>query len=304
LNIFTDKLRKAQAGELVEFSADGSYKSLKPIYDFDRSAYLSGKGFEGRIEDHLTEGYLREHHPCMTTLPLPLLSKVSGTVCSNFRINTERLRALKEAATSNSLEAGFFISTHDAVASLIWRSLMLARQNCGIISPDATVHLATTVDCRRQLNLPTPYFGNAIYNIKMGLPYASLSAASGLQTASQLLRQQIKDTTADKFRDLLSFIERTDMATPTRISVIEEASTTTMMLITWFCLGTHSLDFGEAFGHQIEAFGLPDNGVTPGMPVVLPRLPDGSCEFVLRERRDVMDFVAKTLVENGCTQLS
>jgi len=44
----------------------------------------------------------------MTTLPLPLLSKVSGTVCSNFRINTERLRALKEAATSNSLEAGFF----------------------------------------------------------------------------------------------------------------------------------------------------------------------------------------------------
>ena len=55
----------------------------------------------------------------------------------------------------------------------------------------------------------------------------------------------------------------------------------------------HKLDFGEALGGKMEAFRLPSRGILPGMLVVLPRLPDGSCEFVINEQEEVMEFFAE-----------
>lgn len=66
-----------------------------------------------------------------------------------------------------------------------------------------------------------------------------------------------------------------------------------LLLISYFGFGMHELDFGAALGGTMEAFRLPAQGLAPGMPVVLPRLPDGSCEFVINEREDVMRFLAE-----------
>jgi hypothetical protein len=62
------------------------------------------------------------------------------------------------------------------------------------------------------------------------------------------------------------------------------------MLVSYFGFEMHSLDFGGAFGGRIEAMRLPSRGLIPGIPVILPRLNDGSCEVVLNERTDVMEF--------------
>ena len=308
LKIFAEKLRKAQTGELARHST-GHEDVQKHIYSFDRNSVLAGKGVPGAIENH----------PCWTASPVKSHGGFAGTktLCTNFHISSESLCTLKQVASlsssdstsastdgqqTHSSDQATTISTHDAIAALIWRSVMLARHRADILSDRKIIHFSQAVDCRDRLNLPKPYFGNAIYGVKTSISLPDLAPAtdrpdalqiSGLQAAARAIRVEVNGATADKFRDLLGFVERTDMQMLTRLSVVEDLSVGSMLLVSYFWFGMHELDFGEALGGKIEAFRLPSRGLVPGMPVVLPRLLDGSCEFVVNEQEEVMNFLAK-----------
>lgn len=316
LKLFADKLRKAQTGELASVST-GHEETPKQPYSFDRASLLSGNGLHGDIGNH----------PGWTASRLKFHGGSAGTktLCTCFHISNDSLRALKQVASSStspsssasaainiahppdgqrtqSPDQATSISTHDAIAALIWRSIMLARHRAGLFSGHATTHLSQAVDCRSRLHLPEPYFGNAIYGVKASLALPHLAPAtdrfdasqiSGLQAAARAIRAEINGVTADKFRDLLGFVERTDMEVLTRPSVLEDLSIGSILLVSYFGFEMHELDFGEALGGKMEAFRLPSRGLIPGMPVVLPRLPDGSCEFVINEREEVMRFFAE-----------
>ena len=321
LNIFADKLRKAQIGKPSSHSTSNEETTLH-TYAFDRNILLSGNGLSGAIENH----------PAWTTSPLQLHdgSTRRKTHCTTFHISSESLRALKQAAslispsllTSASASASATInlsspsddqqipsfdrasniSTHDAIAALIWRSIMLARNRAGILCDRATAQFSQAVDCRTHLQLPKPYFGNVIYAIKTSLALPQLLCVndggdayqvSGLQAAARAIRAEVCTVTGDKFRDLLGFVERTDMKMHTRPSVIDDLSIGSILFVSYFGFEMHDLDFGEALGGKIEAFRIPSKGLLPGMPVVLPRLPDGSCEFVINEQEDAMRLLAE-----------
>lgn len=315
LKIFADKFRKAQTGELASRST--SHEEMRRYtYSFDRNSVLSGNGLPGAIENH----------PGWTTSPLPFhgSSAISKTLCTTFHISSDSLRALKQAASSlsssssasatinishlpdgqqtHSSNRATNISTHDAIAALIWRSTMLARHRAGILSDRTTTHFNQAVDCRTRLHLPEPYFGNAIYGVKTSLVLSQLvsttdsfdaSQISGLQVAARAIRAEVSGATAEKFRDLLGFVERTDMEMLTRPSVLEDLSIGSILFVSYFRFEMHEIDFGEALGGKMEAFRIPSRGLLPGMPVVLPRLPDGSCEFVINEQEEVMRFFAE-----------
>lgn len=308
LKIFAEKLRKAQTGEPASHST-GHEETPEHTYSFDRTSVLSGNGFLGAIENH----------PGWTTSPSPLYggSPSPNALCATFRISSDSLRALKKVASpwssaaaaistshppdgqqAHSSDHATTISTHDAIAALIWRSTMVARHRAGILSDLATTHLSQPVDCRARLGLPEPYFGNAIYLGKASLALPHLASAtdgfdapqiSGLQAAARAVRAQVSAATADKFRDLLAFAERTD--TFMRLAASTDLSIGSIILTSYFGFGMHEIDFGEALGGKIEAFRLPSRGLLPGLPVVLPRLPDGSCEFVITEEEQVMRFL-------------
>ena len=321
LNIFADKLRKAQVGELMSHFT--VHKEM-PLYTYssDRNTILSGNGLSGAIENH----------PAWTTSPLALHggSARTKTLCTTFHINSESLRALKQAASSlppsssasasasasatinisppsdgqqiPSFDQASSISTHDTIAALIWRSIMLARHRAGILSNCTTTHFSQAVDCRTRLQLPEPYFGNVIYAIKTSLALHHLacvtdsgdaSRISGLQAAARAIRAEVSAATADRFRDLLGFVERTNMKILTRPSVLDDLSIGSILFVSYFGFEMHDIDFGEALGGKIEAFRIPSRGLLPGMPVVLPRLPDGSCEFVVNEQEEVMRLLAE-----------
>lgn len=315
LKIFADKFRKAQIGELTS-RFTGHEEIPKHAYSSDRTSMLSGNGLPGAIENH----------PGWTTSPLPVHGGFASTntLCTTFHISCDSLRALKTAASSSSppspasdnfkishtldvqqslsSEQASSISTHDAIASLIWRSTILARHRAGILSDCTITHFSQAVDCRSRLRLPEPYFGNAIYGIKtsLALPHLACttdsfdaSRVSGLHAAAHAIRAEVSSATADKFRDLLGFVERTDMEILTRPSVLEDLSISSILLVSYFGFEMHKLEFGEALGGKIEAFRIPSRGLLPGMPVVLPRLPDGSCEFVISEQEEVMKFFAE-----------
>ena len=315
LKIFADKFRKAQTGALAS-RFTGHEDLPKHTYSFDRTSILSGNGLPGAIENH----------PSWTTSPLPIHGGFASTktLCTTFHISSDSLRALKQVASSSSpsspasntfnishtpdgqqslsSDQASSISTHDAIAALIWRSTMLARHRAGILSDRSITHFSQAVDCRSRLHLPEPYFGNAIYAIKTSLALPRLacttdsfdaSRVSGLQAAAHAIRAEVSGATADKFRDLLGFVERTDMEILTRPSVLEDLSIGSILFVSYFGFEMHELDFGKALGGKIEAFRIPSRGLLPGMPVVLPRLPDGSCEFVINEQEEVMNFFAE-----------
>ena len=297
LKNLAEMFRNSQMGELTSRSIDK--ETPKDIYSFDRTSVLSGKGLAGAIENH----------PAWTISPFKSRggSASKTTRCTIFYIKSDSLRVLKQVALPLSHSTSALaarqaprISTHDAIAALIWRSIMLARRRAGIISDRISTHFCQAVDCRPHLHLPTPYFGNAIYAIKTTLAISQLAPASAtesfdvghipeLETAARDIREKINGVTADSFRDLLAFAERTETESLIRLSVWDDMSVESLLLVSYFWFEMHELDFGDALGGKIEAFRLPSGGLLPGMPVVLPRLPDGSCEFVVNEEEKVME---------------
>ena len=296
LKIFTAKLRLAHTGQPTSYS-DNDPDGQQTIYSFDRNSVLCANGFCGDINAH----------PCWTVSPMkssPNGSPTSKTVCKNFYVSKDSLQALKQAASwppSGTLQPKAFpptkISTHDALAALIWRTVAISRHRAGILSSETSVNFNTAVDCRTRLGLPHPYFGNVIYGVRTTLPIFDLmqdhtegTGIFSLQLAARAIRTEIDGATGDKFRDLLAFVERTGMEMPTRVKAFGDLLGRSMLLISYYWFGMHELDFGAISG-KIEAFRLPSRGLVPGVPVILPRLLDGSCEFVVNEREDVMGFL-------------
>lgn len=308
LKIFTDKLRKAEISGLSTVSTSNEDSQSHPHpRSLNRNFVLSGSGFDGAIENHT--GW--------TTSPVEIREGFNGTntVCTTYRIDNNSLHELKQLASSHSLSSsvsnnkeiqasaqGTKISTHDAVAALIWRSILLARYRAGIISENTTTHFLQAVDCRSRLQLPEPYFGNVIYGVKASLALLDLispndssdaSNSAGIQAAAHGIRTEICDATGDKFRDLLAFVEKTYMKVLTRPSVQEDMLNGSIFLVSYWYFGMHELDFGKTLGRTIEAFRLPSRGLLPGMPIVLPRLPDGGCEVMISERESMKKFLDK-----------
>ena len=327
LEMFADKLRKAQAGELPR-QFKGSGETARP-YDFDRTSVIVGNGSPGAIENHRW----------MTEEPIkgPLtLGERTKTICTNFYISKESLSILKEAASPSPLLSSAladskdislptnsqpnhasdqvpYISTLDAVMALIWRSIMLARHRVGLVPDDKLTNCVCPVDMRSRLQLPEPYFGNAIYGHKASLTVSELAPitttttttdkasstanVSGLQAAAYLIRRGVIGSTADKFRDLTDYAKRVNKHKYLRLAIAEDLTVGSVLLTSYYGFKMHELDFGPAFGDdgggKIEAFRLPSQGLLPGMPVVLPKLRDGSCEFVINEREDVMGLLAE-----------
>ncbi|KAL8729126.1 MAG: hypothetical protein Q9166_004957 [cf. Caloplaca sp. 2 TL-2023] len=297
MRIFADEIRRAQS---AGFTGSSAVHENRPeqFYSFDRTALLSAHGRFGDIENH----------PSLTTSPLAFPRDPAGTkkVCANFHISSSSLASLKENASSVFPNAASRISTHDAIAALIWHSIILARHNAGILPDDATTNFTQAVDCRTHLGLPRPYYGNVIYGYKTSLALSDFSSSPknfnsakspGLQTVAHAIRTATDGVTADRFRDVLALVERARMEKKTlRPSLLQDFSIGSVFLISYWRFEMYDLDFGAALGGKIEAFRLPSRGLIPGVPVVLPRLPDGSCEFLINEPEEVMKYLAEDSV--------
>ena len=287
LEAFTEKLRQAQDGCLAA-SGETEHQSA---YSFDRTRVISGDGAAGDIE----------RHPAWTTSPLNQHASISTeTAFAAYHIDFESLQGLKQIVTSSDPNSN--LSTHDAIAALIWRSIMLARYRAGIISSHGICYFSTAVDCRSRLKLPETYLGNVIDSIRISMTLADLAPdyesmdnteLSGVHMAAHAIRMGIKSITADSFRDLVAFVERNERELLVRLSIAEDLPTNGILLVSHFGFRTHELDFGHALSGGIEAVRLPQGGFALGLPTILPRARDGSCDFGLSERFEVMNFLER-----------
>ncbi|KAI1198876.1 putative enoyl-CoA hydratase/isomerase family protein [Nemania serpens] len=281
IKIFADQLRKAQSmPDIVE-----PLVTRDTVYRSNRTALVSGNGVPGAIENH----------EAWTSSPINSHGQIADVKnsCHTLRITAKGLARLKRIMTESSHGPDDWVSSNDAISALIWRSIMVARRRANILPADATTYVSQPLDCRAHLGLPQPYFGNVLYMTKSSMSLDALSnTETGLGDAARILRAQIKGMTAEKFRDLVGFAERTELDSHTRMNIIEELPTGGIILTSHFKFALHELDFGPAFtkagdGHM-RALRLPAGGTMAGAVIVMPKLPDGSCEFMITEKDETI----------------
>jgi enoyl-CoA hydratase/carnithine racemase len=277
IKTFANELSKAQSGE--------THYPLEPrpdVYRSDRTKLVSGHGVPGSIENHAA----------WTSDPANAHAQIHNVEnsCRTFRISVKALTYLKDCLSATVSGPDEWFSTNDAISAFIWRSIMLARHRAGILNGDAETYVAQPVDCRAHLKIPMPYFGNVIYMTKSSVPLSDLADfESGLGTAARALRADIKAVTAEKFGDLVGYAERTALDTHTRLNILEAMSTSGIILTSLFKMDLHGMNFGPVFGDgHIKAVRLPARGTQAGAVIVLPRVPDGSCEFMVTEQESTI----------------
>ncbi|KAI0912701.1 putative enoyl-CoA hydratase/isomerase family protein [Ustulina deusta] len=277
IKIFAEQLRTAQSTPDVT----EPLVTRDTVYRSDRTALVSGNGVPGAIENH----------EAWTSSPINSHGQIAGVKnsCQMLRITAKGLARLKRITAEPSHGPDDWVSTNDAISALIWRSIMVARSRAGILPADATAYVSQPLDCRAHLGLPQPYFGNVLYMTKSSMPLDVLSnTETGLAAAARILRAQIKGMTAEKFRDLVGFAERTALDSHTRMNIIEDLPTGGIILTSHFKFALHELDFGPSFANSgdghMSALRLPAGGTMAGAVIVMPRLPDGSCEFMVTEK--------------------
>ncbi|RHZ43440.1 uncharacterized protein CDV56_100517 [Aspergillus thermomutatus] len=280
VKIFADHLRKAHAGEIGH-----PLQTTKEKWVSDRTALVSGEGRIGAIENH----------PAFTTSAFAH-GNIIGVehACRTFRISRDALVDLKKAASpAFPRDTEDWISTGDAIAALIWRSILVARHRAGALSADAVATFGQPVDCRKLLELPEPYFGNAFYIMRSDMPFDALrDPQTGLRTAARILRADVKAVTADRIRDLVAFMERIRLESHTRLSFQEDLASSAIVYTSHFKFNIHEMDFGPAFGDgRVKAFRHPARGTIIGSVIVMPMCSDGSCEFMITESADTLRYL-------------
>ncbi|KAG7284749.1 hypothetical protein NEMBOFW57_009360 [Staphylotrichum longicolle] len=276
IKIFSDAFRKAQAAEIGR-----PLKERDDVYRSDRTLLVSGHGVPGAIENHAA----------WTSSPVNTHSQIVNveSACRTFRISARALSDAKRAVSASLQNPEDWISTNDVISALIWRSIMVARHRAGLLADGATTHVAQPLDCRSHLGLPEPYFGNVLYMTRTSLPLAVLQDGNqGLAAAARALRVEINAMTADKFTDLVGYAERTEQQSHTRLNILEELPTGGIILTSHFKFALHELDFGPLLGGHMKALRLPARGTMAGAVIVMPRLPDGSCEFMITEQKSTI----------------
>jgi hypothetical protein len=228
------------------------------------------------------------NHPFVATAPeVPVL----------IRISPAGLARLKSDASS-SREPNVLsipISTHDALAALMWRTVLLIKtrrsNEAKAVPLETKTSLFMPSDARRHLvGLPASYVGNAVYQLTAGpLELGTLLGPAGLVEGARALRTAINAVTVkpEKVKSLMAMTNQRWIPW----AFLSTAETTGFPMGTDWTGGpeVYGYDWGSAFGGKggMVRYRYPDETFN----VVFPRLPDGSAEVVVAVLPDEVEVV-------------
>jgi len=247
---------------MLDRSALRNLENKTPFNIKDHPAYLWPPPLD------LTKPLETPPHPFETT---------STEISVLLHISSAKLEKLKADATTQNAP---FISTHDALATLIWRSILLIRSRRSPTAQNLPPSTIGTVffpsDARRHLKLTDSYIGNCVYQLTATLSLGELFAPAGLKRGASAIRSAITAVTPEKVASLLAV---TNERWPGWGFMESYASTGVAMGTDWTSGMLYSMDWGEAFGPLVR-YRYP--GVDGGAGCcILPKLPDGSAEVLV-----------------------
>ncbi|KAJ6507980.1 hypothetical protein C8R47DRAFT_64406 [Mycena vitilis] len=275
--------------EEIRLANEHAAEPRGPIVGLDRSVLCNMESsLEFQIEQH--PAYMFKPPPSETPAPTHFLEAAVAKIPVLLRLSAAGLEQLKADATI----PGERISTHDALCALMWRTALLVRSrrssSAQSVPDSATSNLFMPSSARRHIkNLPSPYVGNAVYQIIAALELGTLLSPSGLQRAAGEIRRAITNVTPALVESYMAFIRD-----PIASRLIDYTFMNGTTETTGFAMGTsmasgdvtYGSDWGEAFGPLVRfrMIGEPFN-------VVMPKRPDGSVEVVFAALPDEVDLV-------------
>jgi hypothetical protein len=166
----------------------------------------------------------------------------------------------------------------------MWRTVLLIRSRRSLAAqtvPLSTIsNLFMPSSARRHLpGLPSPYVGNAVYQLITALDLGTLLSPSGLQRAASEVRRAITSVTPALVASYMAFIKDPSASRFIDYQFMNGTTGTTGFAM-GTCLGStdaiYGSDWGKAFGPvaSFRLIGEPAN-------VVMPKLPDGSAEVIV-----------------------
>jgi hypothetical protein len=279
MRILAEETRLAQ-----EDSDEGTSTSTAPAspIGLDRSVMrnIVTSDVPFRIEDH--PGYMA-NAPAQPP-PHPFAAS-SPEVSVLLHIAAPHLAQLKaDAQQPGSVP----ISTHDAIAALIWRSIVLIKRRrsdaARSIPLSTKVDLFMPSDARRHLNIPDSYIGNAVYQLSASLDLGNILSPTGLQEAAGAIRTAIKAVTPEKVRSLMA---QTNQQWVDWAFLGNYTSTGVPMGTDWTSSSLYEHDWGKAFG-RVARFRYPGD---EGSTCIFPKLGDGSAEIVVAVMKNEIDVL-------------
>ncbi|TLD28004.1 hypothetical protein E2P81_ATG06350 [Venturia nashicola] len=273
--------------EEVKLASEGGDEKngYREVMNLDRGVMIDIKS------DHLFD--VEDHPGYRAQPPLPTPDEASQRANHPFRatkpeipflltIPPASLEQLKKDATPPTPA---WISTHDALVALIWRTQIRLHRQKSLAAQSLPASTLTTLfmpsDARRVLNLSNGYVGNAIYQLSATLPLSILLSENGLPSAALAIRQAIISVTPDKVK---SYYAKMGEEWVEWAFLSSYDTTGVAMGTAWTSGAIYDFEWGEDFGKMVS-YRLPNEASN----IILPKLRNGGAEIVIGVMPDEID---------------
>ncbi|KAF4760295.1 hypothetical protein N7455_012731 [Penicillium solitum] len=240
-----------------------------------------------------------ESHPEYTLLPFtppgapPKMTSLShrGQV---FYFSPESLAALKaEASPVNATEPSDqkWISTNDALAALLWRTVMAVQSPLDTLEGDPVSVFNIAIDGRQRTDpkLHPATLGCFLEYVAVSVPIRRMLSTMSLADLATEIRKAILRADQQFTDDVVALVEQledVDRLVPTAFLDVPGFN---CVLTSWVNFKLYGLEWGPLLGNNIEAVRVPHVGCINGCQVVLPVLPNGGMEILVGVEESSLD---------------
>jgi hypothetical protein len=287
-NIWAEGCRRAQGLEILD-----PIEFPEAIWT-DRAQVTKPSGRNsGKIEDH----------PEYTLLPFtppgapPKMTSLShrGQV---FYFSPESLAALKEEASpANATEPSDqkWISTNDALAALLWRTVMAVQSPLETLEGDPVSVYNIAIDGRQRTDskLHPETMGCFLEYVAVSAPICKMLSTLNLADLATEIRKALlraDEQFTDDVVALVDQLEDVDRLVPTAFLDVPGFN---CVLTSWVSFKLYGLEWGPLLGNNIESVRVPHLGCINGCQVVLPVLPNGGMEILVGVEESSLDRLLK-----------
>ncbi|KAI0132888.1 transferase [Xylariales sp. AK1849] len=209
------------------------------------------------------------------------------TVTTTFRLPVAALQALKTDASP----AEGWVTTHDAVNALCWRTHARGRFRAKIISDEENARFAFPVEFRQLIDPPLSphYIGNAVLMTKVELPVKTLLGPDGLSIAAATIRAGVRKVDAAYVGNFVAVAKSLESPGQLKISLKLEQPNTAFGSTSYKGFAHGSLDWDPVLG-KFERLRLASGVTGEGMSIILPVLGDGSWEVTVTLEEDLVEL--------------
>ena len=258
----------------VHESSAAAHLSVKTDHQLDRSVLLVCK-------DEAKSGDIRklDAYTLVQGVPPNLLPSSERIVTKSFQLSLPALKTLKRAASPRE----GWITTHDAVNALCWRTHARGRYQAGLLSDEDVARFAFPVEFRTLVDPPLPpeYMGNAVLMTKVELPVKTLLGADGLRRAAEAIRHGVRRVDASYVGNFIGVARSLEEPGRLKINLKLERRNTAFGSTSYKSFAHSTLDWDAAALGRYERLRLASGVTGEGMSIILPVLADGSWEVTV-----------------------